>query len=68
MFGLIAAALTAALMSTVDTLVTAVSAIAVNDIYKPKNPEASERSLGVARISALSVMILVWLGAAVCVL
>lgn len=57
-FGLIMAALTAALMSTVDTLVTAVSAIAVNDIYKPKHPEASEEKLlSVARISALSVMI-----------
>lgn len=34
-FGLILAALTAALMSTVDTLINAVSAIAVNDIWKP---------------------------------
>lgn len=34
-FGLIMAALTAALMSTVDTLITAVSAIAVNDIWRP---------------------------------
>ncbi len=34
-FGLILAALTAALMSTVDTLINAVSAIAVNDVYKP---------------------------------
>ena len=34
MFGLILASLTAALMSTVDTLITAVAAIAVNDIYQ----------------------------------
>jgi SSS family solute:Na+ symporter len=57
-FGLIMAALTAALMSTVDTLVTAVSAIAVNDIYRPKHPEASEKKLlGVARWSAFLVMV-----------
>jgi SSS family solute:Na+ symporter len=35
MFGLILAALTGALMSTVDTLINAVSAIAVNDVWKP---------------------------------
>lgn len=34
-FGLILAALTAALMSTTDTLVNASAAIAVNDIWKP---------------------------------
>ena len=50
------AALTAALMSTVDTLVTAVSAIVVNDIYQPKHPDASEKKLlSVARMSALGV-------------
>jgi hypothetical protein len=42
----------------VDTLVTAVSAIAVNDIYRPKHPEASEKKLlGVARWSAFLVMV-----------
>ncbi|MEE2830614.1 MAG: sodium:solute symporter family protein, partial [Myxococcota bacterium] len=57
-FGLIMAALTAALMSTVDTLVTAVSAIVVNDIYKPRNPEASEAQLlSMARKSAFGVMV-----------
>jgi SSS family solute:Na+ symporter len=57
-FGLIMAALTAALMSTVDTLVTAVSAIAVNDIYRPKHPEASEKELlKVARWAAFGVMV-----------
>ena len=58
-FGLIMAALTAALMSTVDTLVTAVSAIVVNDIYKPRNPQASEKQLlKMARYSALGVSII----------
>ena len=58
MFGLIMAALTAALMSTVDTLVTAVAAIVVNDIYKPMNPNADDgQLLKVARISSWSIMI-----------
>ena len=59
-FGLILAALTAALMSTVDTLITAVSAIAVNDIYRPYiAPDADERrSLRTARICALSVTVI----------
>ncbi len=35
LFGIILAAITAALMSTVDTLINAVSAIAVYDIWKP---------------------------------
>jgi SSS family solute:Na+ symporter len=56
-FGLILAALTAALMSTVDTLVTAVSAIVVNDVYRPLRPEATEKDmLRMARIAALVVM------------
>jgi len=58
-FGLVLAALTAALMSTVDTLVTAVSAIVVNDVYKPYiQPMADERQLlRMARVSALGVML-----------
>jgi SSS family solute:Na+ symporter len=44
-FGLIMAALTAALMSTVDTLITAVAAIVVNDIYRPQRPDASDPEL-----------------------
>ena len=57
-FGLIMAALTAALMSTVDTLVTAISAIVVNDVYRPRRPKASEEDLlRMARISAVGVMI-----------
>jgi SSS family solute:Na+ symporter len=59
-FGLILAALTAALMSTVDTLITAVSAIVVNDVYKQYiSPESDDRAqLRVARISSVSVTIL----------
>jgi SSS family solute:Na+ symporter len=58
-FGLILAALTAALMSTVDTLITAVSAVVVNDVYKPCRPKAKDPELlRVARISAVSVTLL----------
>lgn len=59
-FGLILAALTAALMSTVDTLITAVSAVTVNDIYKPYiNRQASDKQLlRAARISAVGVTVL----------
>ncbi len=58
-FGLILAALTAALMSTVDTLITAVSAVVVNDFYKPYvRSDASEKQLlRIARVSALGVSI-----------
>lgn len=41
-FGFIMAALTAALMSTVDTLVNAVTAISVNDIVKHITPERDD--------------------------
>jgi solute:Na+ symporter, SSS family len=60
LFGLILAALTAALMSTVDTLITAVAAIVVNDVYRPYiRPDATDRQmLRAARISSVSVMIL----------
>jgi len=59
-FGLVLAALTAALMSTVDTLITAVSAVAVNDFYKPwVRPDANDRQLlRVARITAIGVTVL----------
>lgn len=54
-FGLILAALTAALMSTVDTLINAVSAIAINDVYRPFiAPGKSDRHyLWVARVSSV---------------
>lgn len=57
LFGLILAALTAALMSTVDTLITAVSAVLVNDVYQPYiKPKATDGELlRVARISAVVV-------------
>ncbi len=43
-FGFIMAALTAAMMSTVDTLINAVSAVAVNDIWMPfVAPNRSDR-------------------------
>jgi SSS family solute:Na+ symporter len=59
LFGLIMAALTAALMSTVDTLITAVAAIFVNDIYGPKNPHATDKQmLLVARKSSLGVTVI----------
>jgi SSS family solute:Na+ symporter len=56
-FGLIMAALTAALMSTVDSLITAVASIAVNDVYVPYvRPRATERELlRAARIASVSV-------------
>ena len=59
-FGLVLAALTAALMSTVDTLITGVAAIVVNDVYKPLvRPEASDRQLlKVARLTSVGVTLL----------
>ncbi|MFT6143151.1 MAG: SSS family solute:Na+ symporter [Myxococcota bacterium] len=58
-FGLVLAALTAALMSTVDTLVTAVAAIVVNDIYDPLRPKATEsQRMLAARISSVSVTLI----------
>ncbi|MCC6487112.1 MAG: sodium/solute symporter [Candidatus Hydrogenedentes bacterium] len=55
-FGFVLAALTAALMSTADTLITAVSAIFVNDIYRPHvRPDAADRHyLNVARVTSLT--------------
>ena len=60
LFGLIMAALTAALMSTVDTLITAVAAIIVNDVYTPHiNPQANDRDLlKVARITSVGVTLM----------
>ncbi len=58
-FGLIMAALTAALMSTVDTLITAIAAIVVNDIYKPMRPQAEDGELlKVARFSSVAITLL----------
>ncbi|HUV67986.1 MAG TPA: sodium:solute symporter family protein [Sedimentisphaerales bacterium] len=54
-FGFVLAALTAALMSTADSLINAVSAIFVNDIWKPYvRPESTDKHyLRVARITSL---------------
>lgn len=58
-FGLVLAALTAALMSTVDTLITAVAALTVNDLYKPYiRPKATEKQMmKVARWTSISVTV-----------
>ena len=55
-FGLVMAALTAALMSTADTLINAVSAVAVNDLWKTYvKPDATDRHyLRVARIVSIA--------------
>lgn len=59
-FGLIMAAVTAALMSTVDSLITGVSAVAVNDIYRQyvKQDAGEKQALVVARLSAIAVTLL----------
>ena len=67
-FGFIMAALTAALMSTVDTLINATAAIYINDVYRPikkwlKGKEVSQkkkdkRELFAARLSSVAITIL----------
>jgi len=59
-FGFVLAALTAALMSTADTLITAVSAIFVNDIYRPyvHRNAADRHYLIVARFSSVATCLL----------
>jgi SSS family solute:Na+ symporter len=59
-FGFVMAALTAALMSTVDTLINAVSVVVVNDVYKPyiKKNAPDKHYLKVARIVSLSSAII----------
>lgn len=64
-FGFVMAALTAALMSTVDTLINATSAIFVNDVYRPikgfvskkiSSKKATEkRELVVARLASIGI-------------
>ncbi|MBM4028179.1 MAG: sodium/solute symporter [Planctomycetes bacterium] len=55
-FGFILAALTAALMSTADSLVNAVSAVFVNDIWRPyiRRNAPDKHYLRVARIASLA--------------
>jgi len=67
-FGFIMAALTAALMSTVDTLINATAAIYINDIYRPikkflsKNETSGrnkdKKELAAARYSSVAITIL----------
>jgi SSS family solute:Na+ symporter len=59
-FGLVMAALTAALMSTVDTLITAVAAIWVNDIWRPyvRPAQVDAYYLGIARKTSISVTLI----------
>ena len=59
-FGFVLAALTAALMSTADTLINAVSAVFVNDIWKPFfQPKADDRDLlKVARIASVGAAVI----------
>ena len=59
-FGFVMAALTAALMSTIDTLINAVSAVAVNDVYRPYIRKAApdKHYLRVARIVSLLAALL----------
>ena len=66
-FGFVVAALTAALMSTVDTLINACAAISIYDIYKPLiKPEASDKHyLKAARISSIittviGLLLVIW--------
>jgi len=59
-FGLIMAALTAALMSTADTLINATSAVTVNDIWRPyvKKDATDRHYLSVARwVSVLATLL-----------
>lgn len=58
LFGLIMAALVAALMSTADTLVNGMSAIAINDIWRPYLlPNRTDRFyLNLARVHCLAIM------------
>ncbi|MBU2492836.1 MAG: sodium:solute symporter family protein [Bacteroidetes bacterium] len=68
-FGFIMAALTAALMSTVDTLINASSAIFINDIYRPvaiwmkhkkvlTAKETDKKELSAARWSSAAITVL----------
>jgi len=59
MFGLVMAAVVAALMSTLDTLITAVSAVAVNDIWRPLRPGHNDAYyLRAARFTAITATII----------
>ena len=58
-FGLVIAALLAALMSTLDTLINAVSAVGVNDIWKAIVPDKDDKYyLHAARLAAVGATLL----------
>lgn len=58
-FGFVMAALTAALMSTVDTLVNAVAAISVYDVYQKVLPKKSDwHYLTVARVVSVIALVI----------
>ncbi|MCB1174910.1 MAG: sodium/solute symporter [Leptospiraceae bacterium] len=59
-FGFVLAALTAALMSTIDTLINAISAVFVNDIWRPyiRKDAPDGHYLHVARIVAILAAVL----------
>lgn len=67
-FGFIMAALTAALMSTVDTLINATAAIYINDVHRPvkkwfkakilSEKETDKKELYAARVSSVVITIL----------
>ncbi len=53
-FGLVIAAVVSALMSTLDTLITAVSAVAVNDVWRTLRPNQPDKHyLKVAKFTAI---------------
>lgn len=60
LFGFVIAALTAALMSTIDTLINATTAISVYDIYKAyvKKDATDKHYLNVARVFSISATVL----------
>ena len=67
LFGFVVAALTAALMSTIDTLINACAAIGIYDIYKPLiKPDADDRHyLKAARwasalATVLGLLLVIW--------
>ncbi len=56
LFGLVVAAMLAALMSTADTLINASSAVLINDVYRPMRPGRDDRHyLRAARLASLLV-------------
>ncbi len=59
LFGLVIAAMIAALMSTLDTLLSAVSAVAVNDIWRVARPDRDDAYyLRAARLAAIGATVL----------